>query len=67
MVRCVFPVFDFTFFPFFYLKSTFFFGMGCGNLLGALFHSDKSAEELIKRQRNHLERNRFEEVVEVSF
>lgn len=28
MVRCVFPVFDFTFFPFFYLKSTFFFLYG---------------------------------------
>lgn len=45
--------------PLFYLKSTFLV-WAVGILLSVLFHSGKSTEELIKRPRNHLERNCFE-------
>lgn len=40
----------------FFLSKSNSFCKGLGDLFGALFHIEKSTEEMIKLQRNHLEK-----------
>jgi len=44
--------------PFFFLKATVFCG-SLGDLFGALFHVEKSTEEMVDLQRNHLGKKLF--------